>query len=213
MMGGALIFPHSHIYINYIQYYHDKIQGGEVSQGGFSPLYNTLTFDLPKRKAEGEPGRFCHMTNIAPYIWYRCSRLSGGSKVIRGIIAQKEREPGNEAAFTLFLPPPSFHLSPLSLLPLLLPPPPPPPPPPTLFSLHTSLPSLHVSESRFWPYWSLLIADLCIACGDIDVVVDHPLFQGRLCKECKVHMCSASPLSCMQAHAQSHQLGKHCTRI
>ena len=29
--------------------------------------------------------------------------------------------------------------------------------------------------------------DLCIVCGAIDILADHPLFEGSLCKDCKVH--------------------------
>ena len=30
------------------------------------------------------------------------------------------------------------------------------------------------------------ISDLCIACGEVDIQAEHPLFEGGLCKECKV---------------------------
>ena len=63
----------------------------------FRAIIPRMTFDPPVGKAEGEPGRFCHMTSVMlrhPYIRYR---REGGSKVVRGIIARKEGEPGNEA--------------------------------------------------------------------------------------------------------------------
>ena len=34
--------------------------------------------------------------------------------------------------------------------------------------------------------------DLCIACGDMAVVAEHPLFHGALCKECKVNLLTSS---------------------
>ena len=30
------------------------------------------------------------------------------------------------------------------------------------------------------------MSDLCIGCGEIDVQAEHPLFEGGLCKHCKV---------------------------
>ena len=30
------------------------------------------------------------------------------------------------------------------------------------------------------------ISELCIGCGDISVVAEHPLFEGGYCTECKV---------------------------
>ena len=32
------------------------------------------------------------------------------------------------------------------------------------------------------------LADVCIACGALDVYTDHPLFEGGLCEECKVRV-------------------------
>ena len=32
----------------------------------------------------------------------------------------------------------------------------------------------------------LKISDLCIGCGDMEVMAEHPLFEGGLCKDCKV---------------------------
>ena len=40
----------------------------------FRAIIPCMTFDPPQRKAEGEPGRFCHMTRVMkrhPYIRYR----------------------------------------------------------------------------------------------------------------------------------------------
>lgn len=37
-------------------------------------------------------------------------------------------------------------------------------------------------------YCFFLPPDLCIACGDMAVVADHPLFHGALCKDCKVNI-------------------------
>ena len=43
----------------------------------FHAIIPRMTFDPPERKAEGEPGRFCHMTSVMlrhPYIRYRRGR-------------------------------------------------------------------------------------------------------------------------------------------
>ena len=32
----------------------------------FRAIIPCMTFDPPQRKAEGEPGRFCHMTRVMP---------------------------------------------------------------------------------------------------------------------------------------------------
>ena len=43
----------------------------------FRAIIPRMTFDPPEGKAEGEPGRFCHMTSVMlrhPYIRYRRGR-------------------------------------------------------------------------------------------------------------------------------------------
>ena len=43
----------------------------------FGAIIPCMTFDPPEGKAEGEPGRFCHMTSVMPrhpYIRYRRGR-------------------------------------------------------------------------------------------------------------------------------------------
>ena len=48
-----------------------------------SPSFRArMTFDPPEGKAEGEPGRFCHMTSVMlrhPYIRYRRGRTASMS--------------------------------------------------------------------------------------------------------------------------------------
>ena len=34
------------------------------------------------------------------------------------------------------------------------------------------------------------ITDLCIGCGEVNIHAEHPLFEGGLCKECKVRLTS-----------------------
>ena len=48
----------------------------------FRAIIPCMTFDPPQRKAEGEPGRFCHMTRVMirhPYIRYRHELVSMSS--------------------------------------------------------------------------------------------------------------------------------------
>lgn len=35
-------------------------------------------------------------------------------------------------------------------------------------------------------YCLLIFLELCLSCGDTNIVTAHPLFEGGLCKECKV---------------------------
>ena len=55
-----------------------------------STQYSYMSFDLPERKAEGEPGTFSHVIDATMH-------HINVSKVICEILAWKEGEPGNEA--------------------------------------------------------------------------------------------------------------------
>ena len=51
----------------------------------FRAIIPCMTFDPPQRKAEGEPGRFCHMTRVMirhPYIRYRHERFVSMSSTL-----------------------------------------------------------------------------------------------------------------------------------
>ena len=115
------ISPHEDIIIALDQMYMFLVPWSVLASFPGSPSFRAIiprmTFDPPEGKAEGEPGRFCHMTRVMqrhPYLSCRRGRSgpwiqfhylgspsafpSGGSKVIRGIIAQKEGKPENEAS-------------------------------------------------------------------------------------------------------------------
>ena len=47
---------------------------------------------------------------------------------------------------------------------------------------------MYVSSARFDSVVEgrVKMSDLCIGCSEVDVQAEHPLFEGGLCKECKV---------------------------
>ena len=57
--------------------HHDVELASFPGSPSFRAIVPRMTFDPPEGKAEGEPGRFCHMTSVMlrpPYIRYRRGR-------------------------------------------------------------------------------------------------------------------------------------------
>ena len=55
-----------------------------------------------------------------------------------------------------------------------------------LLSINSNNLCVHVARFDSVLEGRVKISDLCIACGEVDVCAEHPLFEGGLCKECKV---------------------------
>ena len=82
----------------------------------FCAIIQRMTFDPPEGKAEGEPGRFCHMTSVMlrhPYIRYRRGRTgllfhgySSATWDLAGSLAVVRRVNGGQRKGFLF---PSIH--------------------------------------------------------------------------------------------------------